>query len=155
MLVGPPRPVISNWENGSRHPNSQQLTKLAAIYRTTLADLLGDTDRERPNFEGLVFREAGERVEPRAKYEIQRFLAFVDDYGSLLEALGEPPGLMSAPFSVREGFLSKDDVRRKAEEARTLLRLGSGPIGDLASIADLQGITIYHAPLGDDFKRSV
>ena len=35
-LVGQLRPVISNWESGTRRPNDQQLVKLAAIYRTTV-----------------------------------------------------------------------------------------------------------------------
>src|SRR6266536_6234707 len=77
ILVGQQRPVISNWESGTRRPNAQQLAKLAAIYRTTVAELLGGEPRPRPDFERLLFRDAGDRLDTAAKYEIQRFLAFL------------------------------------------------------------------------------
>ncbi len=102
LLVGQQRPVISNWENSSRRPNSQQLAKLTAIYRVSLDELLGGERRVKPDFERLVFRDAGDRLDPAGKYEIQRFLAFLDDYGELLEALDESPGMTrSSRRSVR------------------------------------------------------
>ena len=155
ILVGQQRPVISNWENGTRSANAQQLAKLAAIYRTPLAELLGADEKERPNFERLLFRDAGDRLDTPAKYEIQRFLAFLDSYGELLESLGEPAGMKASPFSLRDGFLGKSDIRRKAEEARAYFRLGSGPVGDITGLADLHGITVYLAALGADLKSTV
>jgi hypothetical protein len=73
----------------------------------------------------------------------------------LLEALGEPAGMMRVPLSLHEGFGSKDDIRRKAEEARSLLGIGDGPVGDLVGRCDLAGITVYFAPLGEDLKSTV
>jgi Zn-dependent peptidase ImmA (M78 family)/transcriptional regulator with XRE-family HTH domain len=155
LLVGQQRPVISNWESGKRRPNSHQLAKLSAIYRVPLETLLGAEEKPRPDFERLMFRDAGDRLDPGGKYEIQRFLSFLDAYSDLLEALDEPPGMTRAPFSVREGFVSKEDIRRKAEEARRLFRIGDGPVGDLVGLADLAGITVYFAALGGDLKSTV
>lgn len=154
-LVGQPRPIVSNWESGDRRPNARQLEKLAAIYRSSLEELLGGASRARPDFEQLMFRAAGERLDERGKYETQRFLAFLDDYAGFLQALGEPPGMTRSPFSVGEGFTSKEDVRRRAADARAYLRLGMGPIGDLDGLMDLAGITVYRAPLGADLKLTV
>lgn len=154
-LVGQPRTVISNWEGGQRRPNSQQLGKLAAIYRIALDELMGDMERSRPEFERLLFRDAGPRLEAQGKFEIQRFLSFLDAYGDLRDALGEPPGMTVPPFSLRDGFRSKEDVRRKAEEVRSYLRLGRGPVGDLAGLADLVGVTVYFAQLGEDLESTV
>jgi transcriptional regulator with XRE-family HTH domain len=156
VLLGQPRPVVSNWEHGTRRPNSAQLTKLAAIYRVPLDELIGRApERPRPNFERLLFRDAGPRLDPLGKLEIQRFLAFLDGYGDFLDAMGAVPGMMESPLSLREGFLSKDDIRRKAEEARRFFRLGEGPVGDLWTLADLWGVTVYLAPLGTDLRGTI
>jgi Zn-dependent peptidase ImmA (M78 family)/transcriptional regulator with XRE-family HTH domain len=156
VLLGQPRPVVSNWEHGTRRPNSAQLAKLAVIYRIPLDELIGRTqEHARPDFERLLFRDAGARLDPSAKFQIQRFLSFLDAYGHLLDAIGAAPGMMRSPLSLREGFLSKDDIRRKAEEARRFFRLGDGPVGDLWTLADLSGVTVYQAPLGTDLRGTV
>lgn len=155
LLVGQAHTVVSNWETGTRRPNSRMLALLASTYRVSLEELLGEAEPPRPDFARLLFREAAERVDARAKYEIHRFLEFLDNYADLLEAMGEPPGLTRSPLKVVEGFTSKDDVRRKAEEARSFFRLGLGPISDLAGIADLFGVTVYFAPLGQDLKQTI
>lgn len=154
-LTGQPRPVISNWETGVRRPNTHQLDKLAKIYRTPLAELLGEDSQPKPDFQMLMFRDAGERLDAQRRFEIQRFLAFLDAYGDLLESLGEPAGLSHSPFAVHEGFTSKEDVRRRAEDARAYFRLGLGPIQSLDSVADVAGITVYRAPLGSDLQGTV
>lgn len=154
-LTGQPRPVVSNWETGVRRPNSHQLDKLAKIYRTSLDELLGGYSEDKPDFESLMFRDAGDRLDAKGRFEIQRFLAFLDAYGDLLEALDEPPGLSHSPFALHEGFTSKEDIRRRAEDARAYFRLGPGPITSLDSVADVAGITVYRAPLGADLRGTV
>lgn len=154
-LTGQPRTVVSNWESGVRRPNSHQLDKLALIFRTPRSELLGETAEPRPDFEQLLFRDAGEHLDRRGRFEIQRFLAFLDAYGELLDSLDEPAGLHSSPFTMREGFSSKEDVRRRAEDARGFLRLGLGPIANLPVLADAYGITVYYAPLGTDLRGTV
>lgn len=156
VLVGQPRTIISNWESGTRRPNSRQLASLASIYRVPLEQLLGTGHQTpRPDFERLLFRDAGDRLSPASKYEIQRFVSFLDAYGEFLELLGESSGMEASPFSLHKGFGGREDIRRKAEEARTALGLGRGPIGDLVGLLDLNGITVYLAPLGSDLKSTV
>lgn len=154
-LVGQKRPVISMWEAGEREPNSHQLTKLAAIYRVPLDELLGAEERPRVEFEQLLFRDAGDRLDARGKAEILSYLRFLDDYEGFLEALDEEPGLMEAPFRLSPDFTTKEDVRRKAQDARSFFGLGTGPVGDLLTLADRIGITVYLAPLGSDLKTTV
>jgi transcriptional regulator with XRE-family HTH domain len=154
-LTGQPRPVVSNWETGVRRPNSHQLDKLAKVYRTSLDELLGGRSQPKPDFQSLMFRDAGDRLDAKGRFEIQRFLAFLDAYGDLLEALDEPPGLSHSPFALHEGFMSKEDGRRRAEDARAYFRLGPGPITSLDSVADVAGITVYRAPLGSNLLGTV
>jgi len=154
-LTGQPRPVVSNWETGVRRPNSHQLDKLAKVYRISLDELLGGRSQPKPDFQSLMFRDAGDRLDAKGRFEIQRFLAFLDAYGDLLEALDEPPGLSHSPFALHEGFMSKEDGRRRAEDARAYFRLGPGPITSLDSVADVAGITVYRAPLGSNLLGTV
>jgi hypothetical protein len=102
-----------------------------------------------------MFRDAGDRLDSKGRFEIQRFLAFLDSYGDLLDALDEPGGLSHSPFALHEGFTSKEDIRRRAEDARSYLRLGPGPITSLDGVADVAGITVYRAPLGTDLLGTV
>jgi hypothetical protein len=128
---------------------------LAAIYRIPLGQLLSRDEELRPSMELLMFREAANRLDARAKFEIQRFLAFLDEYGDFLERGGDGPGLTSSPFRLSAGFMTKEDVRRKAEQARQWLGLGDGPVGDLLYIADLAGIAVYMGALGADLNSTV
>jgi transcriptional regulator with XRE-family HTH domain len=156
VLLAVQRPVVSYWESGERRPNARQLSQLASVYRVELADLV--TDREPParaDLQALMFRDAGDLLDARGKYEIQRFLRFLDAYGAFLSALGEPAGMQRSPLSIGAGFSSREDVRRKAEEARSFLRLGAGPIPDLAGVMDAVGIAVYRGPLGADLESTV
>ncbi len=156
LVLRQPRPVISNWEGGQRQPSAHQLQKLAAIYRVDLENLVTSVADDRPNLELLLFRDASSHLEATAKYEVQRFLRLLDDYGDLLDALRERPGLTHAPLTIREGFQTKEDIRRKSEEARDFLRIGrEGPVGDLPALLDVAGIALLLAPLGKDLVKSV
>jgi Zn-dependent peptidase ImmA (M78 family)/transcriptional regulator with XRE-family HTH domain len=154
-LTGQPRTVVSNWESGARRPNSHQLDKLALIFRVPRSQLLGGPIDARPDFEQLMFRDAEGQLDPKGRFEIQRFLGFLDSYGDLLDALGEAPGLSTSPFALHEGFSSKEDMRRRAEDARAYFKLGLEPIANLRSLADAYGITVYYAPLGADLRGTV
>jgi transcriptional regulator with XRE-family HTH domain len=155
LLVGQPRTVVSNWETDVRRPSARDLERLATIYRTSIETLLGHAVASRPEFEKLLFRDAGDRLDAQGKYEIQRFLGFLDDYAEVLQGLGEQPGLAQSPFSIGEGFYSKDDIRRRADEARHFLGVGEGPIGDLVGTVDASGVSVYFAPLGLDLAKTV
>ena len=155
VLVGQPRPVVSAWETGARRPSLRELEKLAMIYRTEVAELLGQEEEIHPQLEQLLFRDAGGRLDAGGKFQLQRFLAFLDEYGDLLHLLDEPPGLTRSPFRIVDGFLTKEDVRRRADEARSFLGIGDGAVVDLVGAADAAGITVYFAPLGADLMETV
>ena len=150
------RPIVSYWESGERTPNSHQLDQLAAIYRVETADLVEEREPPpRPDLQALMFRDAADRLDARGKYEIQRFLRFLDAYANFLADLDESAGLRRSPLSVSAGFSTREDVRRKAEDARSFLRLGPGPIHDLSAVMDAAGIAVYRGPLGTDLDHTV
>lgn len=162
-LLGVSRVMVSHWERDERRPSEQILDRMAAIYGMPLMTLV-DQDAPFPgsltapgaNLVELLYRDAETGIDARAKAGLRDFVRFLDGYSDLLERLGESPyGLRHSPFALRPGFVGRDDIRRKAEEARGWLRLGIGPVGDLAGMLDDAGITIYRAALGSDLKRGV
>jgi hypothetical protein len=63
--------------------------------------------------------------------------------------------LRQSPFVSAPGFEHAEDARRKAEEVRSCLRLGLGPIGDIDSVCEMLGVTVYRAALGEDLSATV
>lgn len=162
-LLGVSRVMVSHWERGQRRPSEQTLERLAAVYGVPLPALV-DVDVPLPgsstvpgaDLVALLFRDAQSGIDAAAEAGLQDFVRFLDAYADLLEQLDLVDyALTQSPFSIRRGFNGRDDVRRKAEEVRDWLRLGLGPVGDLAGILDDAGITVYRTALGADLQRGV
>ena len=162
-LMGVSRVMVSHWEHGQRRPSEQTLERLASIYGVQLS-ILVDLDAPLPgspmvpgaDLVALLFRDADSGIDAAAEAGLQDFVRFLDLYADLVERM-ELPGypLRRSPFSIRKGFVGRDDIRRKAEEVRDWLRLGLGPVGDLAGVLDDAGITVYRTALGADLERGV
>lgn len=151
------RVLVSHWERGERMPSERMLERLAGLYGTTLQALL-DPERVEPagDLAELMFRNADGGLDIEARTGLEDFVRFLDRYASLLEDLDEPfVPVRQSPFSLRVGFTGGEDIRRKAEEVRGFLGLGMGPVGDLPTVLDEAGVTLYRAPLGADLRRSV
>ena len=162
-LLGVSRVLVSHWERGQRRPTEQTLERLATIYGMPLS-LLVDLNAPLPgsatvpgaDLVALLFRDAESGIDEDAKTGLRDFVQFLASYAELLEQLELPSfPLHQSPFSIRKGFVGRDDIRRKAEEVRDWLRLGLGPVGDLAGVLDDAGITVYRAALGADLQRGV
>ena len=154
--LGVTRAMVSYWESGSRTPNDRQLTALARLYRRQLRDLLlgKDADEQVPDLAGLMLRSEGQ-IDQTATLGIHEFIRFLYLYNELSELLDVPVrGMAESPFVNRSEFKKKEDVRRKAEDVRSHLRLGVGPISDMDVICQMLGVTLYRAPMGYDLSRS-
>ncbi len=154
--LGVSRSMISYWEAGSRTPNDRQLSGLARLYRVQLADLLAGREPTpaRSELAGLMMRSNG-GVDPGSAPGIHEFVRFLDRHAELAEMLSLPlHGWRQSPFVHRTEFSGKGDISRKAEEVRSHLRVGVGPIPEVEAICKPLGITLYHAPLGADLGKS-
>ena len=155
------RAMVSYWETGKRVPNDRQLVALSRLLRTPVGVLLGQHAPEpAPDVAAMLLRAADSTVPPEALPGLQDFAAFLDQYARLAEAAKFPiRGLKESPFVVDSPFDSPfdsaEDARRKAEEVRSYLRLGLGPIGDMDSVCEMAGVTVYRAPLGEDLSQTV
>ena len=129
---------------------------MARLYGIEPVDLLEGRYVE-PATDGLVgmLLRADEAVDPVAALGVGEFVQFLDRFAELAGILNEPiRSLTQSPFVQRQKYTQKDDIRRKAEEVRAHLGLGSAPILDLDPICGSLGIAIYRAPLGADLRRA-
>jgi Zn-dependent peptidase ImmA (M78 family) len=149
--------MVSHWERGQRHASEQVLERLAQIYGVSLSALLdGQAEPLSSDLAELLYRDAEGGIDATARVGLQDFVRFLEGYIQLLETLDERfIPLRQSPFSIRKGFTGRDDIRRKAEEVRSWLRLGFAPVGDLPSVLDEAGITVYRTALGSNVKQSV
>ncbi len=155
--LGVSRAMVSYWESGKRTPRDPQIAALARLYRLTVAQLLGDEPiQTRADEARMLFRGAEGELSGEARSGVAEFADFLDRYATLSETTKfDIRGLMASPFLTTPGYETAEDARRKAEEVRAHLRLGLGPISDIDSVAELFGITVYRASLGQDLSESL
>ncbi len=155
--LGVSRAMVSYWESGKREPNDRQLVALARLYRLPVGVLLGTEPLpSRADEARMLFRGAENELAGEAKTGVAEFVQFLDNYARLAKALGfEIRGLAQSPFLMRIGYETAEDARRKAEEVRAHLRLAMGPISDIDAVAELLGITVFRAALGEDLTHGL
>jgi Zn-dependent peptidase ImmA (M78 family) len=131
------------------------------LFNTPLGVLLGHEEpAPEPDVAAILLRfkdaNEGHEVPDAAAPGIREFVRFLDAYSRLADAAKFPiRGMTQSPFISTPGYESADDARRKAEEVRAHLRLGIGPVGDVDSICELLGITVFRHGLGSDLSRTV
>lgn len=154
--LGINRAMVSYWESGTRSPNDRQLAALARLYGVELADLLegGGVEASGGDLTGMLLRAENE-VDPDSAPGLREFVEFLERYTELATLTNTPiRGLSQSPYVHRPRFSQKDDARRKAEEVRAHLDLGTGPIPDVDTVCEMLGITVYRAPLGAALNRA-
>ena len=153
--LGVSRAMVSYWESGTREPNDRQRSALARLYGVQLAGLaegkaIMGVDGD---IAGMLLR-ADDGIAPAAVPGIREFGQFLDRYAELARLLDESVHRMTrSPFGHRAQYAQKDDIRRKAEEVRKLVGLGTGPIVDLDPVCEILGITVYRAHLGTNLSK--
>lgn len=155
--LGVNRVMISYWESDRRTPNTRQLVALARLYAIPLASLTSsDAERAVGETAAMLFRGAEVDLPQSALPGLHEFESFLDGYADLAEASSTAlHGLTVSPFNSSAGFDTADDARRKAEEVRSHLRVGLGPISDVDAVCDLMGVTVFRSQLGSDLTQTV
>ena len=153
-MLGISRAMVSYWESGAREPNDRQRSALARLYAVQPSSLAGGKAIEQADGDiAAILLRADDGIAPAAVSGIREFGQFLDRYAELTRILGEDLHRMTrSPFSHRVQYSQKDDIRRKAEEVRMLLGLGTSPIADLDPVCELLGITVYRAHLGTNLR---
>ena len=156
LALGVNRAMVSYWESGTRIPNDRQIGALARLYGIEPADLLEGrlAGPASADLAGLLLRER-HGIGSDSVTGIREFVHFLDRFAELCRVTGEPSGRPTqSPFAHRAGYNSRDDARRKAQEVRAHLGLGSGRLGSIDSACEALGVTVYQAPLGPDLDSA-
>jgi len=155
--LGVSRAMVSYWEAGRRTPNDRQLAALAQLLRVPVGFLLGQEELQpSADLGAMIFRGGDHELPDEARPGLQEFVDFLDRYARLAQAVKfRVHSLRQSPFVSAPGFEHAEDARRKAEEVRSCLRLGLGPVGDIDSVCEMLGITVYRAALGEDLSKTV
>ena len=153
-FVGVDRAMVSYWESGRRRPNARQLAALARLYRLDPEQLLHRRERSDPDaLAEMLYRAENEDLDPQARLGMRDFTRFLDFYAELADQADfDIQGCKHSPFWSTRNPQSKEDARRLAEEVRSRLRLGLGPVPDADHAAEMMGITVFRAELGEDLR---
>jgi transcriptional regulator with XRE-family HTH domain/Zn-dependent peptidase ImmA (M78 family) len=156
VALGVSRAMISYWETGARRPNERQLAALARLLGIELIDLLEGREAEPVEQElARILLRADDGIDPVAAPGLREFLRFLDLFAELSRITDTRiRGLDRSPFVHRPKYAHKDDARRKAEEVRAYLGLGTAPVSDVDAVCEMLGICLYRASLGSDLSVS-
>jgi Zn-dependent peptidase ImmA (M78 family)/transcriptional regulator with XRE-family HTH domain len=157
IALGVSRAMVSYWETDKRRPSDRQLATLSQLLRVPIAVLEGfEEPAAVPDLAGMLLRGADKDLPDEVRAGLGDFVAFLDNFADLAEAARfKLHGMTQSPFVSGTGFESADDARRKAEEVRSHLRLGLGPIGDMDAVCEMLGVTVYRSDLGADLSKTV
>ncbi|MCS7254536.1 MAG: XRE family transcriptional regulator [Armatimonadota bacterium] len=141
-MVGCTREYISMIESGKRMPKISMLKRLATIYKVDIHWLLeGGEEPEIDTFSMLLRAPEVKEIDKKA---IREFVKYCEDYAWLEEKLGIKKHEMSeqrrqVPTNWREMQIQ---AKRLAKEERGRLQLGDGPIRDIFSLLENQGLHV-------------
>lgn len=155
--LGISRAMVSYWEAGRRAPNDRQLAALSQLLRVPPGVLLGHEEPAPvPDVARMLLRGADAEVPDTALPGLREFVEFLNTFAELAEMANYPVGGMhQSPFAGLATLESGEDARRKSEEVRSHLRLGLGPIGDIDTVCELLGITVFRTNLGRDLSQTI
>jgi Zn-dependent peptidase ImmA (M78 family)/transcriptional regulator with XRE-family HTH domain len=158
--LGTSRQAVGYWEQGKRRPRTDQLLQLAALFRTTVDELLATEETPgQPAVQtaAMLWRKSNIELDDDARDGIQGFTDFLDFYARLARQMKRDiTGLTRSPFLPGAGYGEYAvDAKRKASEVRHYLGLGQGPVADITGVCEALGITIYRAHLGRDLTKTI
>ncbi len=148
------RVVLSYYETGDRQAPLAVLGALSRLYGLTLAQLLKGVEAQ-PDPAEILFRAAPAELGQRARSGMAQFSSLVRAYVELVEDLGtQLRGRGVSPMSPARPTAGRREAARLAREAREVLGLGEGPVGDhLFAIAD-EWALVFRLRLGEIRDRS-
>lgn len=156
--LGISRGALAQIEGGMRPPNSLQLAKLAELYGREVGDFLkadfSETGRDALT---TLFRADSQMAKaPACAKAVRECAVLCREYANLEALLGLDkdrlyPVAYDAPFP-RNRWEAIRQGERLAELERGRLKLGDGPIRDMAEILETQGLRLIEVRLPENIS---
>jgi len=154
--LGIPRTALVNIESGQRSVSTLEVSKLARLYRRSVAELLSDTAETDEDIFVVLHRiDQDFADDPAVKSEVSQHVAICREGTDLKELLGisdedgPPEYNLAAPQSTMEAV---EQGNRVATQERRRLALGTNPLSDLAKLIATQGVWAAKADLPDEMS---
>jgi transcriptional regulator with XRE-family HTH domain len=169
-LIGQPRTVVSNFENGSRTPRPELIARLARVLQVDVTELLSPVGAKGAAIPHEADLQSADRwptltvglqrlVTEEERYRLDRFVAQGDLYGRLSADI--PPiahtwdQLRQLPLDVQHVLGNQNLAANEARSAGRSLALrirdafgfARSPLPPLNSLADMLGLMVFTAPL--------
>ncbi|MGY2896783.1 helix-turn-helix domain-containing protein [Deinococcus sp. UYEF24] len=149
--LGIAREIISYWENNRRLPGLAQLERLADLYGTTTAALLGEQAEPTSSHPHTLLYRGLEPQDHDLRAQLQAWLRFLDRWAELLDESGQTlPGRQTPPKAEWHSPKPITDSRRArtlAAEVREHYHLGEDAVPDLQAFLDHAGVLVNRASL--------
>lgn len=143
--IGVSRQAVAQFETGQSSPSGETMSKIIVETGQPLSFFTGTPPRagepRAPFFRSL------KRMEQHHRRRIVRRLQWAGDIGTLLERFIELPAVNfpSTEFDCERG--DDDDIELAAEHLRDYWGLGRGPIRNLGSILESNGVLMVREPV--------
>src|SRR6516162_9788244 len=156
-LLGIPRSSVVQIESGNRSVDSLELMKLSEAFGFDPKDLFADEFSEQRDSVTALFRaEPQAATDKKLIQAISKWSGLCRQFTSLEKLIGADRGLvppvrydMPEPRNKWEAIQQGTAV---AEQERSRLKLGTGPLPELPEVIESQGVRVGHLPLEDSIS---
>jgi Zn-dependent peptidase ImmA (M78 family)/transcriptional regulator with XRE-family HTH domain len=151
--LGLSRSLVAQIELGNRPASVDELSKLATLYRRSVAEFSGEAEPNEDEVLVALLRIAPQLQGRDNKTRLQSFLALCREALALERAVarrprsGPPHYDLPAPRNVAEAVAHGEQV---AAQERRRLGLGAVPIGRMSDLISFQGVRTSASDLPDD-----
>jgi Zn-dependent peptidase ImmA (M78 family)/transcriptional regulator with XRE-family HTH domain len=147
-IVGVTRQAISAYEQGEKSPEPETLMRIAAALKQPVSYFASEDRRVFGEYSLMFFRAVGPTTKRRnmACTVIGKWFTQITTY---IDSFVNFPAVNLPQVSpaASNGRYEAEEIEAAAEECRKAWNLGLGPIGDMLSLLEANGIAVCRCPL--------
>jgi Zn-dependent peptidase ImmA (M78 family)/transcriptional regulator with XRE-family HTH domain len=146
--VGVTRQAISAYEQGEKSPEPETMMRIAAALKQPVSYFASEDRQVFGEYSSMFFRAVGPTTKRRnmACTVIGRWFTQVTTYIDSLVNF-PPVNLPQISPASSNGRYDVEEIELAAEECRKVWNLGLGPIANVLSLLEVNGITVCRCPL--------